>query len=674
VLDWGAAHIADQNSFFGSALREREDHRFDETETSSGYTLGYVSPEVYKGSGSAGPSSDIYSLGACLYQLLTNQRPLTGRETDFEGRLADGDFPPPRAVNRHVPAGLEAICLKAMHLEPTMRYASASSLAKDVENWLHDEELEAAPDGAFDKARRYARRHRGVVVTLVVALLVAAFGGWFFERRSALANKEHELRVEASQKLDFALTTFEEMCEPLANNEATNLTVFQPLTNSVQEFIDGFEQIRIADSDMQEARVRELQSLIYRANGQASSDQLNQVERARKIYTSLLASSDSAGQELRARAALNLLRRGSLLVDTRQWKEAEASLNEGRRQLRELDADNSPGGGWARQRFEAEAIHLLGQISLDQGKLFDAEDYFTEAKKLREELLAQSHGAEKSSLFRDLARSNGWLGDVFRQEGDLDAAERAYQESLTLRKRLYDANPTDPERAFQLARGFGNFTYLELVEWRDHDTSAARIEKLKSARTYSEKLVKDFKSKEFKIDFARFSLLLAEILLLESDDAPQTQPLARQQQDEILKYIDDAESVLPDAAATIDEPTMAFALAFAKVLQAETCLDKSPEETHQWSREALAVLSGRDDSLRQRWTHEEYFLAALANAMLGFNETALDQLGIAVKKGNNYVQRLRGHQKYALRQFDQNQRNRLEQIIRDAGTKAVRPL
>ena len=75
-------------------------------------------------------------------------------------KVLAGDFPPPRAVDRSIPAPLEAICLKAMAKEPEARYDSVRALAQDLEHWLADEPTAAYPESRVEKVGRWIRQHR----------------------------------------------------------------------------------------------------------------------------------------------------------------------------------------------------------------------------------------------------------------------------------------------------------------------------------------------------------------------------------------------------------------------------------------------------------------------------------------------------------------------------------
>ena len=172
VVDWGLA----------KALRERrEDAPRDEhtlipssgsgsSETLPGSAIGtpaYMSPEQSEGRVSEiGPASDVYSLGATLYTILTGKEPFESSTIGvILGRVQSGDFVPPRERHPAVPRALNAICLKAMSLSPKDRYLSCAVLAGDIEHWLADEPVAALRDPLSDRTIRWIKRHRALAAT-----------------------------------------------------------------------------------------------------------------------------------------------------------------------------------------------------------------------------------------------------------------------------------------------------------------------------------------------------------------------------------------------------------------------------------------------------------------------------------------------------------------------------
>jgi serine/threonine-protein kinase len=149
----------------------------DTIETQAGAAMGtpaYMSPEQAFGRlDQLGPTSDIYSLGATLFTLLTGHSPIVGTDKAEVLRKAQrGQWLAPCQVKPNVPPALDAICRKAMALRPEHRYATSLELAADVERWLADEPVAAYPEPFRLRAGRWLRRHQTLVTGMVPALVV----------------------------------------------------------------------------------------------------------------------------------------------------------------------------------------------------------------------------------------------------------------------------------------------------------------------------------------------------------------------------------------------------------------------------------------------------------------------------------------------------------------------
>lgn len=166
-------------------------------------TLAFMSPEQATGKwDEVGPASDVYSLGATLYVLLTGK--LAFEATEYGHVMASvqqGRFIPPHARCPNVPPALNAVCLKAMAQRQEDRYASPLDLARELERWLADEPIDALPDGMRSRMRRWTRRHRTLVAAaaaVVVAACILLTGA--VALLSAAYEREHQAKLAEAQE------------------------------------------------------------------------------------------------------------------------------------------------------------------------------------------------------------------------------------------------------------------------------------------------------------------------------------------------------------------------------------------------------------------------------------------------------------------------------------------
>jgi len=139
-------------------------------------TPSYMAPEQAAGEHTkVSKATDVYGLGAVLYQLLTGQPPFAGGTTYETIRLLRDTEPrQPRLLNLKIDRDLSTICLKCLEKDPTRRYSSALSLAEDLEHWVKHEPIRAKRSGFFTHARKWVRRNPSttVLVTLLIAFAV----------------------------------------------------------------------------------------------------------------------------------------------------------------------------------------------------------------------------------------------------------------------------------------------------------------------------------------------------------------------------------------------------------------------------------------------------------------------------------------------------------------------
>jgi serine/threonine protein kinase len=214
-------------------------------------TLRYASPEQALGKkGLIDHRSDVYSLGATLYELLTLRPIFDGRDRhELLRQIAVEEPRPPRTFDRAIPVELETVVMKALAKEPDERYATAQELADDLQRYLEDRPIRARRPSLVEKTTKWARRHRSVVASAVVALLLCVAGlsaatvltTQAYERERIKAKEAEDQRLRADGSLRVAQRTLR-MIEQISEEELADQMPLQDLRRRLLETALGYYQ------------------------------------------------------------------------------------------------------------------------------------------------------------------------------------------------------------------------------------------------------------------------------------------------------------------------------------------------------------------------------------------------------------------------------------------------
>ncbi len=150
-------------------------------------TPSYMAPEQALGNNAdVNSATDVYGLGAVLYELLTGHPPFAGGTTYETIRLLLNSEPrQPRSWNRKIDRDLSDVCLKCLEKNPRHRYSSALTLAEDLERWLRHEPIHAKRTGFFICSRKWVQRNPTIAGLIMLSVVLAAgLGGMIWERES----------------------------------------------------------------------------------------------------------------------------------------------------------------------------------------------------------------------------------------------------------------------------------------------------------------------------------------------------------------------------------------------------------------------------------------------------------------------------------------------------------
>ena len=162
LMDWGLARAADGGSSLGVNRFEDDSRRTRDGQVAG--TPAYMAPEQAAGQlDRVGERTDVYGLGAILYELLVGEAPYSGSASEVLRAVRAGELRPPRARRATVPRELDAVVCRAMAPRPEDRYQTVKALREDIDAWLAHQPLVHVRSSASERLAKWAARHRSAV-------------------------------------------------------------------------------------------------------------------------------------------------------------------------------------------------------------------------------------------------------------------------------------------------------------------------------------------------------------------------------------------------------------------------------------------------------------------------------------------------------------------------------
>lgn len=234
---------------FGIGKLLQHDHSEDAHTATLAFTPGYAAPEQLRGE-EAGTATDVFGLGALLFDILTEKRLSTLRKGDMPVPLPSASAADPQRA-RALRGDLDRIVMKATARAPAARYRTAASLAEDIQRYLQGKPILAAPDALGYRMRKFVVRHRWGVAASVLMTAMAGLFVWQLDaqRQRALRAERSSQRdaMQATASRDFLLSVLA-ATNPNSVDEAGDSTTVQSLLATAVK--------RLAQDRSQDARAR----------------------------------------------------------------------------------------------------------------------------------------------------------------------------------------------------------------------------------------------------------------------------------------------------------------------------------------------------------------------------------------------------------------------------------
>ena len=471
VVDWGLAkalgkHEPDSRSEERTLMPSSASGSADTLPGSAMGTPAYMSPEQAFGDlERIGPRSDVYSLGATLFCLLTGRPAFEGEDVGaILQAVQKGNFPAPRQLDPSIERPLEAICLKAMALKPEDRYPAVRSLAEDVEHWAADSPVKAFREPLRLRLARWERSHKNLVYGMITTLAITAFGlavtASVVAEQRRISERAKDLADEKTGEADahfrMAVNAANDLLNQISDqqlSQSPGMTATRiALSEGAINYFGRFVEARPNDPEILAKAARVFSNAAYSRGSlgkiyeaySAFKRAIEFLERREKILGEAITEADRLllCEEL-SKIAYYELDRGLAEIPSFGF---EKYLERAR-----LLADRLVGSVKGTSMVDLKCLELGGRVDLLEAihayELGDLEKAKASYTRAADRLARSYHSGAWFWVRLYEAQAHRGLGRIAHASGDNKTADLKYAESLKIIREVVKANPnhTDPK-------------------------------------------------------------------------------------------------------------------------------------------------------------------------------------------------------------------------------------